>query len=168
MATKKGASLQAYPRRQPDGYLADDSLFPLPEQPLTPKQLDDATTRAFKRSLKSKGGDAAKIPQTPKELVALCLKHLRERSDPVLSPFFFSQCKVKEIFELDAIAHEMQRQRMRIGVFYQYLVIELMRYRFPATLDGKKEGDVEAEIDTPGFAKGLRLYMSVKKSAGKR
>jgi hypothetical protein len=165
MATKKGASLQAYPRRQPDGYLADDSLFPLPAQSLTARQLDDAITRAFERSLKSKSGDAAKLPQTPKDLVALCLKHLRERSDPVLSPFFFSQCKVEEIFELDAIAHEMQRQRMRIGIFYQYLVIELMRFRFPATLDGKKEGDVEADIDTPGFSKGLRLYMSVKKSA---
>lgn len=165
MASKNRSSLQAYPRRQPDGYLADDSLFPFPLQSLTPKQLDDSITRAFGRSLKSKGGDAAKLPQTPKELVALCLKHLRERSDPVLSPFFFSQCKVEEIFELDAIAHEMQRQRMRIGMFYQFLVIELMRHRFPATLDGKKEGDVEADIETPSFSKGLRLYMSVKKSA---
>jgi hypothetical protein len=40
-----------------------------------------------------------------------------------------------------------------------------MRYRFPLTYDGKKEGDVEADIETPGFAKGLRLFMSVKKSA---
>jgi hypothetical protein len=54
---------------------------------------------------------------------------------------------------------------MRIGVFYQYLLIELMRARFPNVVDGKREGDVEAEIDTPGFAKGLRLYISVKKSS---
>lgn len=54
---------------------------------------------------------------------------------------------------------------MQIGVFYQYLIIELMKHRFPSTVDGKKEGDVEAEIDTPGFDKGLRLFMSVKKSA---
>jgi hypothetical protein len=39
-----------------------------------------------------------------------------------------------------------------------------MRHRFPATVDGKKEGDVESDVDTPGFAKGLRLYISVKKS----
>lgn len=29
---------------------------------------------------------------------------------------------------------------------------------------GKREGDVEAEVDTPGFEPGLRLYISVKKS----
>lgn len=165
MASKKGKSLQPYPRRQPDGYLADDSLFPLPELSLTPSQLDEAIARAFERALKSKKGEKKKLPQSPQELVRLCLEHLRKRSDPVLSPFFLSQCEVEEIFELDAIAHEMQRRRMEIGVFYQFLVIELMRYRFPLTYDGKKEGDVEAEIYTPGFDRGLRLFMSVKKSA---
>jgi hypothetical protein len=119
MATKK-ASLQPYPRRQPDGYLADDLLFPQPEFPLTVNQLDDAIARAFERTLKSKSGESSKLPQTPQELVKLCLKHLRERSDPVLSPYFFSQCNVEEIFELDAIAHEMQRRRMKIGVFINF------------------------------------------------
>jgi hypothetical protein len=163
MATRKTSPLQAYPRRK-DNYLADDSLFPRPKTALSQRQLDAAIKRAFERSLLSKSGDIAKLPQSPEELVKLCVKHLRERSDPVLSPSFLSQCRVEEIFELDAVAHEMQRQRMKIGVFYQYLVIELMRYRFPATLDGKREGDVESDIDTPGFSKGLRLYMSVKKS----
>ncbi len=165
MAKIKGTSLQPYPRRQPDGYLADDSLFPLPESSITAEQLNAAITRAFERALKNKSGEEKKLPQSPEELVTLCLQHLRQRSDPVLSPFFFSHCDVDEIFELDAIAHEMQRRRMKIGLFYQYLVIELMRYRFPLTYDGKKEGDVEADIDTPNFSRGLRLFMSVKKSA---
>ena len=163
MATRKLTSLQNYPRR-PD-YLADDSLFPLPKKAITPRQLEESIKRAFERCLKVKSGETTQLPQTPEDLVKLCIKHLRERSDPVLSPSFFSQCRVEEIFELDAIAHEMQRQRMRIGVFYQYLVIELMRHRFPSVYDGKKEGDVEADINTPGFSKGLRLFMSVKKSA---
>ena len=105
------------------------------------------------------------MAQTPDELVQLCLQHLKERSDPILSPYFLSQCKLGEIFELDAIAHEMQRHRMRIGVFYQYLLIELMRLRFANVSDGKREGDVELEIAPPGFSKGLRLFISVKKSS---
>lgn len=165
MAASKAKSLQQYPRRQPDGYLADESLFPLPEAPVSAAQLDRAIESAFARCLKNKKGETIKLPQTPNELVSLCLAHLRERSDPVLSPFFFSQCRVEEIFELDAIAHEMQRRRMQIGVFYQYLIIELMKYRFPPTVDGKKEGDVETELETPGFDKGLRVFMSVKKSS---
>ncbi|GEM_PF-524117 len=164
MAAKKSIPLQQYPRRQSDGYLAEESLFPLPEVPLPSENLNQAIERSFERCLKDKKGDTKKLPQSPKELVALCIQHLRERSDPVLSPFFFSQCRVEEIFELDAIAHEMQRRRMQIGVFYQYLIIELMKYRYPSTVDGKREGDVETEIETPGFAKGLRMFMSVKKS----
>jgi hypothetical protein len=163
MAKSRVSPLQGYPRRN-HSYLADDSLFQPPKTPLSQSQLDGAIKRAFERSLLSKSGDVAKLPHTPEELVSLCIRHLRERSDPVLSPSFLSQCRVEEIFELDAVSHEMQRQRMKIGVFYQYLVIELMRYRFPATVDGKREGDVESDIDTPGFTKGLRLYMSVKKS----
>ena len=163
MAGRKHTSLQNYPRR-PD-YLADDSLFPLPEKPISASQLEESIRRAFERSLKVKSGETTQLPHTPEELVQLCIKHLRERSDPVLSPSFLSQCRVEEIFELDAIAHEMQRQRMRIGLFYQFLVIELMRHRFRTVYDGKREGDVEADIDTPGFPKGLRIFMSVKKSA---
>jgi hypothetical protein len=159
----RAIELQKYPRR-PD-YLAEDSLFPLPRHQLTKRQLEPAIEKAFVRCLKNKKGETPQLPQTPEELVKLCIRHLRERSDPVLSPFFLSQCRVEEIFDLDAIAHEMQRQRMKIGLFYQYLVIELMRYRFPSVHDGTKEGDVEADIDTPGFSKGLRLFMSVKKSA---
>ena len=57
----------------------------------------------------------------------------------------------------------MQRHRMNIGVYYQYLILELMRNKW-STFDGTREGDVVADIDTPGFSTGLRLYMSVKKS----
>jgi hypothetical protein len=48
----------------------------------------------------------------------------------------------------------MQRHRMKIGVFYQFLIIELMRSRFLNVLDGKREGDVETEIEPPNFDKG--------------
>ena len=164
MAKKNVFSLQPYPRRQPDGYLAEDELFPIPTA-LTQAQLDDSITKAFRRSLKNKKGDTVRLPQTPQELVKLCLKHLRERSDPILSPSFLAQCSVEEIFELDAVAHEMQRHRMKIGLFYQFLVIELMRHRYPTANDGEREGDVKADIETAHFTRGLRLFMSVKKSA---
>lgn len=64
---------------------------------------------------------------------------------------------------MDAVSHEMQRHRMTIGVFYQFLILELMRNRWPV-FDGNHEGDIVADIDTPGFEEGLRLYISVKKS----
>lgn len=155
--------MQAYPRD--DDYLADDKLFPRPKGKVTTDELSQAITKAFERSFKDKQGNTTTLAQTPKELVELCLRHLKERSDPILSPYFLSQCDIEEIFELDAVSHEMQRHRMRIGVFYQFLLIELMRLRFRNVSDGKKEGDAEAEVDTPGYTKGLRLFISVKKSS---
>lgn len=159
MATVK---LQQYPR---EDFLAHPSLFPRPTTTIADAKLAAAIRNAFERSLKDKQGNITAPAQTPTALVSLCLQHLKERSDPILSPYFLSQCPLEEIFELDAVAHEMQRHRMRIGVFYQFLLIELMRVRFENVVDGKREGDVEAEINTPGFKKGLRLYISVKKSA---
>ena len=155
--------IQNYPRRA--DYLAKDSLFSRPKAPITSDQLSEAISRAFERSFKDKRGNVTELTQSPDDLVELCLQHLKERSDPILSPYFLSQCELEEIFELDAIAHEMQRHRMRIGVFYQYLLIELMRLRFRNVADGKREGDAEVEIDTPSFSKGLRLFISVKKSS---
>lgn len=163
MAKIKGTSLQPYPRRQPDGYLADDSLFPRPA-PLATMQLDDSIKKAFERSLKNNRGETVRLKQTPKELVAICLKHLKERSDPILAPAFLAQCPIEEIFEMDAIAHEMQRHRMKMGDFYQYLVLELIKHRYPSASDGIEEGDVKVDIETPEFDKGLRLHLSVKKS----
>jgi len=75
-----------------------------------------------------------------------------------------SLCEADRLFELDAVSHEMQRHRMTIGVFYQYLLLELMRQRWPV-FDGSREGDIIADIETPTFEPGLRLYISVKKSA---
>jgi hypothetical protein len=155
--------IQNYPRR--DDYLAKDTIFLRPKTPIISDQLSQAIAKAFERCLKDKRGNVVELPQSPTELVQLCLQHLKQRSDPILSPYFLSQCEIEEIFELDAVAHEMQRHRMRIGVFYQFLLIELMRFRFSNVSDGKREGDAELEIDTPGFAKGLRLFISVKKSS---
>jgi hypothetical protein len=158
--------MQKYPRGdEGDDYLADDKLFPRPKIKVTAAELSLAISKAFERSFKDKQGNTTELTQTPEELVMLCLRHLKERSDPILSPYFLSQCEVEEIFELDAVSHEMQRHRMRIGVFYQYLLIELMRLRLRNVSDGKHEGDAEAEVDTPGFAQGLRLFISVKKSS---
>ena len=68
MAKIKGTSLQPYPRRQPDGYLADDSLFPLPESSITAEQLNAAITRAFERALKNKSGEEKNFHSHPKNL----------------------------------------------------------------------------------------------------
>jgi hypothetical protein len=155
--------MQPYPRR--DDYLAEEFLFPRPSKPLSEEKLEKAIVTAFERCLKDKRGNVTVPAQTPEELVRMCIAHLKERSDPILSPYFLSQCRIDEIFELDAVAHEMQRHRMRVGVFYQFLIIELLRSRFKNVLDGKREGDAETEIDTPKFDKGLRLFISVKKSA---
>lgn len=163
MASPKLSNLQPYPRREGGGYLASDSLFQA-AHPLPTNKLDAAIQKAFDRSLTDKRGNRVKLPSIPEELVEKSMDHLRERSDPILSPSFLSQCKAEEVFTLDATAHEMQRHRMRIGMFYQYLVIELMKHRYPAH-DGYKEGDVDVDVDTPGFEKGLHLYISVKKSS---
>jgi hypothetical protein len=155
--------MQGYPRAE--DYLADGKLFPRPKGKVNPDELSLAITKAFERSFKDKQGNTTELAQSPEALVLLCLRHLKERSDPILSPYFLSQCDLEEIFELDAVSHEMQRHRMRIGVFYQFLIIELMRLRFKTVSDGKREGDAEAEVDTPGYPKGLRLFISVKKSS---
>ena len=41
----------------------------------------------------------------------------KKRSDPILSSYFVGQLKAEQIFELDAVSHEMQRHRMSIGIF---------------------------------------------------
>jgi hypothetical protein len=160
--SKAKVALQPYPRRS-GSWLADDALFPK-RSAIPDNTLMQAIRAAFQRSLKTKAGEVQSTRVSPEQLVQLCLRHLQERSDPILSPSFLSQCTAEEVFEMDAISHEMQRNRMRIGNFYQFLVIELMRSCFPQVYDGKREGDIEAEIDTPTFERGLRLYISVKKS----
>jgi hypothetical protein len=154
--------LQPYPR-EGQSLLSADSLFPRKTPPITPKELDEIVDLAFQRCFKNKKGDTKPYKETPQSLVTSTIKHLKERSDPILSPYFLGLLNAEDIFELDAVSYEMQRHRMTIGVFYQYLILELMRKSW-SVFDGSREGDVVADIDTPGFEKGIRLYMSVKKS----
>jgi len=162
---------QPYPREE-DSLLAKNSLFPKATPPISKALLHEAIENALVRSKKNKTGDELPVADDPKKLVELCLLHIMERSDPLLSTNFYSKLELDEIFDMDAIAHEMQRQRMKIGLFYQYLLIELMRASIKAgrsnisqVFDGSREGDAVADIKTPGFSKNLRLYISVKKSA---
>ncbi|MBI5674831.1 MAG: hypothetical protein HZC48_03230 [Nitrospirae bacterium] len=163
MAKKRiGPSLQDYPREK--GFLLSDiKLFPPLAPPMKEKIIEEAIDAAFNRCIRDKKGKIKRTQDTPEKLVSACIKHLRERSDPILGSYFISQLKAEDVFELDAVSHEMQRHRMTIGVFYQYLILELMRKRWPV-FDGTREGDIVADIDTPSFERGLRLYMSVKKS----
>ena len=157
-----GPKLQPYPREK-DVLLAKRSLFPTLKPPMTEDVIQSAIDAAFRRCIKTKTGKDRDVPENPEELVELCIEHLRCRSDPILSPYFVSQCDIDSLFELDAVSHEMQRHRMTIGVFYQYLLLELMRQRWDV-FDASREGDIVADIETPGLSSGLRLYMSVKKS----
>ena len=171
VARKIKSHSQPYPREN-GTLLAAHSLFPASARPLPDDAIISAIRAAFDRARRNKVGNIKSTPSTPEELVDLCLKHLKTRTDPVLGTFFYSNCDVEEIFELDAISHEMQRQRMNLGVFYQFLIIQLMRQssrvknsNIEGVFDGSREGDVVADIKTPGFDKGIRIYASVKKSA---
>ena len=159
---KTKPTLQNYPR-ETDNLRSDGSLFPKMNPPMQENIIDKAVDSAFERCKIKKDGKSRIEASSPEDLVNRCLEHLKTRSDPILSPFFVTQCEVEDIFELDAVSHEMQRHRMTVGVFYQYLLLELMRERWPV-FDRTREGDIVADIDTPGFDPGLRLYMSVKKS----
>ncbi len=125
---------------------------------------------AFERMLKTKKGLRREVLDTPSKLVEACLRHLKERNDPVIMASFFSKIEAKDVFEMDAISHEMQRDRMLMGQFYQFLILELMRTAskksdsFLNANDGKREGDVEADILPNGYSQ-IRLYISVKKSS---
>lgn len=160
---KQGPKLQQYPRV--DGLLlAKQDLFPIFKPPFPINVIDGCVDRAFQRCNLKKSGKKRIIADSPETLVQLCISHLKERSDPILNPYFVSLCDSERLFELDAVSHEMQRHRMTIGVFYQYLLLELMRQRWNV-FDGYREGDIVADVETPTFKPGLRLYISVKKSA---
>ena len=169
MATKNTIH-QPYPR-EGGALLAAHNLFPPHNPPLNDATVMKAIDAAFDRTSRNRVGGLKKVINDPASLVRLCIKHLKQRSCPILGPYFYSNCEIEEIFELDAIPHEMQRQRMNIGVFYQYLTIELMKEaaklknsRIESVFDGSREGDVVADIKTPNYAPGVRIYASVKKS----
>jgi len=163
MAKRKGGpTLQQYPRME-GSLLAKCELFPCFAPPMHMDTISDCIDKAFNRCNLKKSGKKRAAVSSPDALVELCIKHLKTRSDPILNPYFVSLCDVDSLFELDAVSHEMQRHRMSIGVFYQFLLLELMRKRWPV-FDGSREGDIVADVETPTFEPGLRLYMSVKKS----
>jgi len=165
----KPTGLEPYPRELT--YIARYSLFPKLDPPLDNTTIQNAIKTAFERTKKTRKGKAVEVLDTPQKLVKTCLRHLKERNDPIIAVSFFSSVDAKEIFEMDAISHEMQRYRMRMGQFYQYFLLELMRAvskRKDSSVinanDGKREGDVEADILPPGYIQ-MRLYISVKKSS---
>jgi len=125
---KQGPRLQQYPRVE-GLLLAMSELFPPLSPPMSMSTIEQCVDRAFQRYGLKKSGKKRAIADSPEALVELCIDHLRTRSDPVISPYFISLCEVDILFELDAVSHEMQRHRMSIGVFYQYLLLELMRQR---------------------------------------
>jgi hypothetical protein len=112
---KASVKIQGYPRRDDD--TAANELFPRPK-PINSAALNGAIKRAYERCLLDKKGEIVELDSTPEELVSLCLAHLKERSDPILNPYFLSRCKLDEIFELDAVAHEMQRHLNPIVGFF--------------------------------------------------
>ena len=163
------SGLQPYPR-EPE-YIAQHSLFPKLDPPLNYAVIQTAIKSAFERMNKTRKGKQRNSLDEPAKLVKACLKHLKERNDPVIMASFFSKVDAKDVFEMDAISYEMQRYRMLMGQFYQYLLLELMRASsrvdgssFLNANDGKREGDVEADIRPHGYNQ-MRLYISVKKSS---
>jgi hypothetical protein len=167
----KKASMQPYPR-EPSGFRVKSELLQKLNSPLSFEEIQDAIKKAFERSNKDKTGQNIKLHDSPNKLVQACLEHLRKRNDPILGVSFYSKLNALEIFMMDEIPHEMQRYRMKMGLFYQYLLIELMRKAsntlgtfLVGVFDGQRAGDVYADIRTPGYDKGLRLYISVKKSS---
>ena len=171
MPIKKRLNLQPYPR-EGSSLLALGSLFPPQTPPLSDQMIITGIQSAFQRTFRNRLGETKEPVKDPEGLVKICIKHLRTRSSPILGTHFLSQCVIDDFFILDAIPHEMQRQRMSVGVFYQYLIIELMRASsktpnssIEAVFDGSREGNVIADIKTLGFSPGLRIYGSVKKSS---
>jgi len=159
MAKIKGPTLQPYPR-QGTSLLSDSTLFPLLHPPMDESVISAAIRTAFERCLRDKKGRLKRNIDSPRALVDLTIKHLQERSDPVLTSYFVGQIEIEDLFDFDAVSYEMQRHRMTIGVFYQYLILELMKHRWNV-FDASREGDIVADISTPGFEPGLRLYFSV-------
>jgi hypothetical protein len=147
VAYKKG-SIQPYPRES--DFRARSDLFPKLDPPLSLDLIREAIRTAFERTMKDKRGENIRQIDTPQKLVLACLKHLKERYDPVLAVSFYSALNASEIFIMDEIPHEMQRYRMKIGLFYQYLLIWLAKKAGAEWHDGQRAGDAYADVKTPG------------------
>lgn len=162
--------LQPYPREN-GALLARHALFPKLSPAMTEQQLRIAAEKAFKECGLTRTGKAREVISSPKELADATLKHLKERTDPIDGAAFFASVKLEEVF-LDAIFHEMHKHKMQMGDYYHKLILEIMKAsrslknaNIENANDGPREGDVIADIKTPSFEKGIRLYGSVKKSA---
>lgn len=166
---RKTALRQPYPRQE--NLLANNELFPIHSPPLTKESIQLAIRAAFERTKKSKRGGKLLVSNSPQKLVNTALTHIHERNDPIIGTSFYSGLPLNDVFQMDAIPHEIQRYRMKMGVFYQYLIIELIQVAintkkssFVKVFDGVREGDVVADVITPSYNRNLRIYMSVKKS----
>ena len=131
-----------------------------------------AARAAFKKSSLTKSGEERDISSTPETLSKAALKHLKERTDPVDGVAFFSSVNVEDVFQFDAIFHEMHRHKMQMGDFYHQFILELLNASrtLPHSCvenanSGPRDGDVIVDLRTPGFSRGLCVYGSVKKSA---
>jgi len=100
---RQNLQLQPYPR-EGTSLLSADYLYPKKDPPIEISLLDSAVDNAFQRCLRNKRGEFKPITSDPKMLVQQTLKHLKERSDPILSPYFLSLLDVENIFELDAVS----------------------------------------------------------------
>ncbi len=135
-------------------------------------QIISSARSDFRNATLTRSGDERDVSSTPEELAKAALKHLKERTDPIDGVAFFSSIRVEDVFQFDAIFHEMHRHKMQMGDFYHQFILELMNasrtlaHSFVQNANpGPREGDIIADLKTPGFPRGLCVYGSVKKSA---
>lgn len=162
---------EPYPRER-GSLLAKHSLFPQLSPPMPEPQIISSARSAFKNASLTRSGDERDISSTPEELARAALRHLKERTDPIDGVAFFSSIRVQDVFQFDAIFHEMHRHKMQMGDFYHQFILELMNtsrilaHSFVQNANpGPREGDIIVDLKTPGFDRGLCVYASVKKSA---
>jgi len=151
--------------------LACHALFPKPFPAMTEQQLRAAAEKAFQECGLTRTGKTREVVSSPEELADATLKHLKERTDPIDGVAFFASVDLEDVF-LDAIFHEMHKHKMQMGDYYHKLILEMMKAsrslrnsNVENANDGPREGDIIADIKTPSFGKGIRVYGSVKKSA---
>ena len=162
---------EPYPRER-GSLLAKHALFPQLSPPMPEPQIVSSARAAFRKSSLTRSGDEKDISSTPEELARAALRHLKERTDPIDGVVFFSSIQVEDVFQFDAIFHEMHRHKMQMGDFYHQFILELMNASRTLTNScvesanpGPREGDIIIDLKTPGFSRGLCVYGSVKKSA---
>lgn len=162
---------ELYPRER-GSLLAKHSLFPRLSPAMPAPQIVLSARAAFRKTGLTRSGEERGASSTPEELAQAALKHLKERTDPIDGVAFFSSIRVEDVFQFDAIFHEMHRHKMQMGDFYHQFILELMNASrtlanspVESANPGPREGDIIVDLKTPGFYRGLCVYGSVKKSA---